>query len=180
MSVGNKKQIKDNKSKLKSATCEGPDDVNQFCLLAIEKMQTTRLRQTQNIGCQMTCILFDVLILFSLDTCTELHDKNRQSCLLRSVSKICDMNNLIRDRRKPAAMVYHQLATKAKSYLLTPSQWEGGENPKGKSENMWVETKKVYQVNPCSQAKHNKEFIQHFPGAGGCSAILRKAGLHHT
>jgi len=32
----------------------------------------------------------------------------------------------------------------------------------------------------CAQAKQTKEFSQHFPLAGRCSAISRKAGLHHT
>jgi len=29
------------------------------------------------------------------------------------------------------------------------------------------------------QAKQNKEFIHYFPSTGRCSAISRKAGLHH-
>jgi len=29
------------------------------------------------------------------------------------------------------------------------------------------------------QAKQNKEFIHYFPSAARCSAIARKAGLHH-
>jgi len=32
----------------------------------------------------------------------------------------------------------------------------------------------------CVQAKQNMEFIHYFPSAGRCSAISRKAGLHHT
>jgi len=37
----------------------------------------------------------------------------------------------------------------------------------------------IGKVKPAHVSKGNKEFIHHFPWAGRCSDISRKAGLHH-
>ena len=69
------------------------------------------------------------------------------------------------------------------SHSFTPPQvrWER-ESEGQKQENSWVKIKAVEQVKQklCTQAKQNKEFFHHFWSASWCSAILRKAGLHHV
>jgi len=41
----------------------------------------------------------------------------------------------------------------------------------------WDKDSLVGKQKPCKQ---NKKFIHYFPSAGRCSAISRKAGLHHA
>lgn len=37
----------------------------------------------------------------------------------------------------------------------------------------------INEAKPSVQAKKYKDFSYHFPWAGKCSAVSRKAGLHH-
>lgn len=66
-------------------------------------------------------------------------------------------------------------------HTVNPPWWDGGKNRKCKIEKScvdWDKDRLIGKAKLCTWAKQNKELIQAFPWAGGCSDIPRKAGLH--